>query len=1307
MPPETPSVKKPSKDKPPSSTPIKIVITEGCIQKEPQKDVVNSSKAQETELSLKPGSPLVMTHHINLVPGSCTGVCEAEMATLKDRVEILEKEMSALKQKCTLCSEVQCPNNCNKNGKCVNGKCVCQPGYTGIDCSKGAGKKNEVSSDSNTVTETSSKDNKTIISTNNKEERHQDQARGPATFKKVPVNKHMPQNHNVTQSTDKKLPTVPKLTANETVQTISRYGKPSLSNVTSENDKKPPQTSVTKILKGGASVTQKVEMQANATEELKGGDKKQHKGHGKNVFEKHLNATTSIKTDKKSTKESVTLLKEGSTEKKRVEKLSYVHFSTEIDKKPSQGNITQPNEGSSEKKLSVVTTSIEKDRKLPQSNNLPKDKLSGKRKVDRKLPEDDEITTNKKTTSGNQKGETHVNVTASTEKDKKQNEGNITPLKEASLGKTKIDKHLNITNATEKDRKSQRNVTPLKEKTSGMKNVTTSTEKGKKSETGSGAKVVMVTQGNKPKPVQKHGNITASTEQDSKLHQGNVTLLKDDSSKKTKQDNLHLSVTMSMEKDKKLLQSNVTNVLKDVMAEKKSRLGKKFNVTTVIKKDNVTLIKDGSPQREKVDSVNEKKANEKSKKFLQGDETTVVTKILSVTEEKVNVNVTPTSEKDKSLQHSPKEDSSSKGKVNNDIKNITIPKIHVERTTKLIDIGPVEVHNITATGFVITWQAPQGVFRNFTVTRREVWSGRNSEDDAEEAEKSQNGDLKADEFISSNGTSAKVYTGKADRKSAEKFSQVLAGSARSYHFKNLRPQRKYSVSLFSSGPHVRSKVHRLFVSTGPEPPSELLFSNITETSLILSWTKPKSTVTGFKVTYTNSANGVTGSMSVDSQLSHVLISKLSVGSRYEISVRSVMGATESEATTASVVTVPDSPTDLQAVNITDSKALLVWKPAQAKVDHYILTYGSTRSPNVTVTVMLSGTSVQHQLRGLHRSTLYAVKIISQINSLQSGSVSTTFTTKSGVKLQLVTPNEVTWNSAVISWKSTHLSFRSYRLTYQFGEEFKEVILNPTVSQYKLTDLVASSHYTVKVDGESEGQYISVVSTAFTTARLPYPYPAECSQVQVNGMKKSGETEIYPQGKDGEAVRVYCDMETDGGGWTVFQRRLDGSTDFFREWKDYSKGFGDISAEFWLGNDILHTLTSMEPMSLHIDLRLGNDTAYAHYSNFTVGSEVNHYTIDVSGYSGTAGDSMRYHNGCPFSTKDKDPSINNVQCAKNYMGGWWYKNCYKANLNGVYATFSKDQGVVWIDWKGKDISLPFTEMRLRPASLSHVTTNTQG
>uniref|UniRef100_A0A672LMW1 Tenascin XB n=1 Tax=Sinocyclocheilus grahami TaxID=75366 RepID=A0A672LMW1_SINGR len=395
---------------------------------------------------------------------------------------------------------------------------------------------------------------------------------------------------------------------------------------------------------------------------------------------------------------------------------------------------------------------------------------------------------------------------------------------------------------------------------------------------------------------------------------------------------------------------------------------------------------------------------------------------------------------------------------------------------------------------------------------------------------------------------------------------------------------------------------------GPEPPTDLMFSNITETSFSVSWTKPKSIVAEFKVTYTNTVTGESGSMSVDSQLSHVLLSKLSAGSTYDITVSSVLETLESEPVTAFVTTVPDSPTELKVVSITDTKALLVWKPSHAKVD----------TPNVTITVTLSGSTVEHQLRGLHRSSLYMVKIKSQVNRLQSSPVSTTFTTGSAPKTNFA-------------------AFPQFSLT----------------------------------PGERDGQYISFVFAEFTTG-LPYTYPTDCSEVQVNGMKESGEAEIYPEGKDGEPVWVYCDMETDRGGWTVFQRRMDGSTDFFRSWRDYSKGFGSLSGEFWLGNYILHTLSSRTPMSLRIDLRSGNDTAFAHYANFNVSSEANHYEIELSGYVGTAGDSMKYHNRRPFSTKDKDPNTLSIHCAKAYLGGWWYKNCYKANLNGLYASYSDNK-----------------------------------
>ena len=85
------------------------------------------------------------------------------------------------------------------------------------------------------------------------------------------------------------------------------------------------------------------------------------------------------------------------------------------------------------------------------------------------------------------------------------------------------------------------------------------------------------------------------------------------------------------------------------------------------------------------------------------------------------------------------------------------------------------------------------------------------------------------------------------------------------------------------------------------------------------------------------------------------------------------------------------------------------------------------------------------------------------------------------------------------------------------------------------------------------------------------------------------------------------METDGGGWTVFQRRMDGSQDFYRNWRDYVHGFGELKGEFWLGLSKIHRLAnSTDPAALRVDLKdYDNNTAYAHYSSFYIRRRVLH------------------------------------------------------------------------------------------------------
>ncbi|XP_067847753.1 fibrinogen gamma chain [Heptranchias perlo] len=238
---------------------------------------------------------------------------------------------------------------------------------------------------------------------------------------------------------------------------------------------------------------------------------------------------------------------------------------------------------------------------------------------------------------------------------------------------------------------------------------------------------------------------------------------------------------------------------------------------------------------------------------------------------------------------------------------------------------------------------------------------------------------------------------------------------------------------------------------------------------------------------------------------------------------------------------------------------------------------------------------------------------------------------------------------------------------------------------------------------------------------------DCQAVADKGATTSGLYYIKPQ-RARQQFLVYCEIDSARRGWTVLQKRLDGSVNFFKNWVQYKQGFGYLSpggnTEFWLGNEKIHLITTQQggPYLLQINLKdWSNQQRYAQYMDFKLGSEEDKYRLRYSFYEGgDAGDAFdgvdfgddpsskfyTAHNGMQFSTVDVDNDrYADANCAAQDQSGWWMNRCHAAHLNGRYhkggfytadQTASKyDDGIIWATWHDRWYSLKETTMKIMP------------
>ncbi|XP_039644789.1 microfibril-associated glycoprotein 4-like [Perca fluviatilis] len=222
-----------------------------------------------------------------------------------------------------------------------------------------------------------------------------------------------------------------------------------------------------------------------------------------------------------------------------------------------------------------------------------------------------------------------------------------------------------------------------------------------------------------------------------------------------------------------------------------------------------------------------------------------------------------------------------------------------------------------------------------------------------------------------------------------------------------------------------------------------------------------------------------------------------------------------------------------------------------------------------------------------------------------------------------------------------------------------------------------------------------------TSCYPPVLPKDCSDINNNpDTQTSGVYTIYPI-RSTYAIQVYCDMNSEGGRWTVFQTRMDGTVNFYRGWDQYKTGFGNPAGEYWLGLENIYQLTRNRKSELLVQMEdFEGNKAFARYSSFFIDAECDGYKLTVSGFfNGGAGDSMSYFNGMKFSTFDRDQDSSGGNCARSFLGAFWYNNCQTTNPNGVYLwgadSTIPNPGVDWSSWKGYNYSLKIISMMIRP------------